>query len=197
MMILDMMICICCALVAPGVNSGAGSPASKPAVRNGGAVATTSAPQSAEIVVFVDRFGNLFLQEQSLEQGQVISQLKERTVKGQGITVVYEPFSLESDRKGGLDTLRREFPGYSIKERPVETGDGYGDKVFPHHRSTVQSEVLSRRNAMWDTLLNHHRQLAEQIRTYIASAGLQLAKIRSEAALLSPDTQHPGTQPSE
>jgi len=164
-----------------------------------GVVASTSAPATGpagRIFIFVDRFGTFYIHGKPLELEDLLSGLSKETNKKEEITVGYEAYTLDRDRMTLVNALREKFPKSSIQERLVRRDDGYTGDVFPLHQPSVQKEVLSRRNALWDPLFSRHNQLNDQLRTFWDSASSQMNKILSDLTLLTQETQHLTTRNS-
>jgi hypothetical protein len=157
--------------------------------------ATRPGPSPDGIVVFLDRFGNTYCRGDWFDPDEAGPALGGEPTQVKRITLVFEPFSLETDRDRVQDILRKEFPGCSVGRRGAVPGDGYGIVRFPRHQPAVQHEVLSRRAMTWDQLWNGHRQWFGQIQGYLLAFAAQLARTRSDLSVVQQEYQYLTTRP--
>ncbi|MFA5864179.1 MAG: hypothetical protein WC975_05770 [Phycisphaerae bacterium] len=146
--------------------------------------------QAKGTCLFIDRFANIYFHDQCLELGEIIPALaQEKTTKNE-ITIIYEPYTLESDIKLIEDILKRDFPERHLTLRKIEKGDNETRLSFPLHRPSVQNEAISQRNSTWEELFSRHEQLLDQLRFYMANVSAQMTKTRADLSAIHQEYQH-------
>ncbi len=140
--------------------------------------------------IFLDRFGGVWYQGRMVEDRELVRAIGKEKNPGGELVLIYDPFSLEVDRREWADFFKKEFPNQRITLRAFQAADRVGTLMFPGHQPAVQAEILSRRNVTWEEFVDANRQLADRAQSYLTAVLSQWSKARLNLNGLQHEYQH-------
>ncbi len=160
------------------------------------AVSTAPATGPACPVILLDRFGNTWFQGRNLENQDLVAAIEREKNPGGELIILFEPFSLETDRRQVTGLLQKRFSDLRIKLQPAPSSGRFAKFMFPRHHAGVQAEVLSRRNVMWEEFSRRNHHLTDQVQSYLTALFSQWSKARSDINTLQHEYQQLTTRNS-
>jgi hypothetical protein len=154
-------------------------------------VTTTSAPSSviAPIILFIDRFGTVYWKQEPIKVDVVFSVLEGQMFSRRSIVLMYDPISLEVDRRRFFQTLRAAFPQSQIVFQAAQGGE-YEKWLFPVHKVEMV-------DMFFDEGLSSHPlkvgpdAMIDQLVVYLTDILRRSNRIGSVSEFVDREDQHP------
>jgi hypothetical protein len=147
-------------------------------------------------MLFVDRFGTIYLNHRPIKINAIVSALKSKNTLQQPITLMYDPISLEIDRQNLFQKLRGAFPDSQITFQTAE-GDEYAKWLFPTHEPEVLEQVLSKQDLSNQPMEFKPNLLVAQLESYLANLTIQSNRIHAELASFEQGYHQVTSQPNK
>jgi biopolymer transport protein ExbD len=151
-------------------------------------------PAVGPIMLFVDRFGTIYLSHSPIKIDALVPALKNKNTSLKQIVLIYDPISLEVDRQRLFQRLRDALPASQIVFQTAE-GDEYAKWLFPAHEPEVLEQVLSRQILSDPKMGIKPEALIAQIESYLTNLTMQSNQFHAELASFEQGYQKATTRP--
>ncbi len=156
---------------------------------------TFSVPGRRVAVIFVDRFGRLYLRGRRVEADVLVRALRDKRKPKLEAMVIHDPFALKIDIDEAVSLCRRSGMGKGrIVTVRADRGLGLDVLTIPEHRWNLQKWVITQQLTgtvrPWDQLTQDHRTVVDQFRDGLTKTLDELNELRGQISLWHEEYQN-------